>query len=118
MNSDLNNFFKEERKRVFEPGPYFAQRVMAQLAAGKTSPLGMWEVIPNAIRPVLALSFALLFGVLAIQILVPVEPSQGAIEAYVRQDLSPREQMLFADPQASAGMAQFEELMLLEEPLQ
>ena len=32
MNSELNNFFKEEQKRVFDPGPYFTQRVMARLA--------------------------------------------------------------------------------------
>ena len=72
MNSTLNNFFKEERKRVFEPGPYFTQRVMARLS--ETVP-SIWEVIPRAIRPVMALSMILLFGVLAVQILIPVEPA-------------------------------------------
>jgi len=122
MNSELNNFFKEEQKRVFEPGPYFTQRVMARLVSGPSGvearAPGIWDVLPNAMRPIVAVALMLLFAVLAIQILMPVEPSRGAIEAYVKQDLSPREQMLFADPQAGAGKAQFEELIVLEEPAQ
>ena len=110
MKSILNDFFKEEQKRVFEPGPYFAQRVLARLSEKVP---GVWEVIPRATRPILALSLALLFGVLAVQILMPVEPPQGPIEAFVGQDLSPRERMLLIDPQLPAGV-QFEEWTLLE----
>ena len=88
MNSTLNNFFKEERKRVFEPGPYFTQRVMARLS--ETVP-SIWDLIPRAIRPVMALSLILLFGVLAVQILIPVEPAgPGPIMAVVGQDLLKR----------------------------
>ena len=115
MNSELNNFFKEEKKRVFEPGPYFTQRVMARLASGKrVLATGVWDVLPNAMRPIMAVALALLFVVLAVQILIPVEPTHGAIEAYVKQDLSPSEQMLFADAPDGAGAAQIEELILLE----
>jgi len=118
MNSELNNFFKEEQKRVFEPGPYFTQRVMTRLLSRDPLPApGMWDVVPGAMRPVLALALTLLFAVLAVQILVPVEPARGAIEAYVGQDLTPREQMLLADPQGNAGAAQFEQIMMFEEPL-
>ena len=119
MNSELNNFFKEEQKRVFEPGLYFTQRVMARLASGveRMTP-GVWEVLANAMRPMMAMALLLLFAVLAVQILIPVEPTRGAIEAYVvQQDLSPRDQMLlFAGPDG-ASAAQIEELMVLE-PLQ
>jgi hypothetical protein len=60
-------------------------------------------------------ALVLLFAVLAIQILVdPADPVRGPIEAYVRQDVSPREQMLFADPQATAGAAEIEEFLVLE----
>ena len=114
MNSELNNFFKEEQKRVFEPGPYFTQRVMARLAPGKRLAPSVWDVLPSAMRPVLGVALTLLFAVLAIQIMMPVEPAHGAIEAYVKQDLSPREQMLFADVPDGAGAAQIEELILLE----
>ena len=94
MNSTLNNFFKEERKRVFEPGPYFTQRVMARVSQ---SVPGVWDVIPRAVRPVMALSLILLFAVLSIQIVLPVEPAgtPGPIMAYVAQDLTQAELSLF-----------------------
>ena len=114
MNSELNNFFTEEQKRVFEPGPHFAQRVMARLVSGAKAAPGIWDFFPHAMKPVMALALALLFAVLAVQILMPVEPGRSAIEAYVKQDMSPREQMLFADPQATPGAAEFEQLMSLE----
>jgi hypothetical protein len=121
MNSDLNNFFKEEQKRVFEPGPYFAQRVMARLATGASGRLApsVWDVLPNAMRPIMGMALLLLFAVLAVQILIPVDPPRGAIEAYVvQQDLSPREQMLLFAGADGASAAQIEELMVLEpEPL-
>lgn len=111
MNSTLNNFFKEERKRVFEPGPYFAQRVMSRLSERVP---GVWDFIPRATRPVMALALILLFAVLAVQILIPVEPpSHGPIETYMGQDLTDRERMLLAiDPPPAA--IQFEEWTLLE----
>ena len=110
MNSQLNDFFKHEQKRVFEPGPYFTQRVMARLSERVPS---MWEVVPRAARPVMAVALMVLFAVLAVQILIPVEPSRGAIEAYVGQDLSASERMLFINAEMPAG-SQFEEWTLLE----
>jgi RNA polymerase sigma factor (sigma-70 family) len=114
MNSELNNFFKAERKRVYEPDPYFTQRVMARLASERPAPAGIWEIMPAAVRPVMALALTLLFAVLAVQILIPVEPARGAIEAYVGRDLMPQERMLYIPAQAPVTPAQFEELMLLE----
>lgn len=114
MNSKLNDFFREERKHVIEPGPFFAQRVMAQLDGSKVISQGFWGWVPGAVRPVLALSLVILFAVLAVQILVPVEPSRAALESYGGQNLSSGEQLLLADPQLFTGAAQFEELMVLE----
>src|SRR5262245_56659075 len=111
MNSKLKDFFNEERKRVFEPGPYFAQRVMARLS--ERLPV-FWDLIPRATRPVMALALVLLFGVLAAQILITVDaPTRGPIEVYMTQDLTAREHMLFIDAQLPAGV-QFEEWTLLE----
>jgi len=109
MNSILNNFFKEERKRVFEPGPYFAQRVMARVSQAVPS---VWDVIPRAVRPVMALSLILLFGVLSIQIVYPVEQAgaTGPIMAYVGQDLTQTELSLFVDV---AGSDELDDLNLL-----
>ena len=112
MNSTLKDFFNEERKRVFEPGPYFTQRVMARLS--DRAP-GVWEMIPRATRPVLGLALALLFAVLAVQILIPVEPPRGPIEAYVMQDLSLRERMLYIDADMPAHLP-LVEWTLLEDP--
>ena len=97
MNSSLNNFFKEERKRVFEPGPYFAQRVMA--AVSQSVPT-VWDVIPRAMRPIMALSLILLFGVLSVQIILPAEPAGtvGPIMVVVGQDLTQAEQRFYLDP--------------------
>ena len=60
MNSTLKDFFSEERKRVFEPGPYFAQRVMAHVS--DRAPVEIWEMIPRATRPVLGIALAVLIG--------------------------------------------------------
>jgi hypothetical protein len=118
MNSNLNNFFKEEQKRVFEPGPYFTQRVMSRLASsGKALAPSLWEFFPNAIRPVMGLALAVLFAVLAIQILSPVQPTRSAVEANFNQDLTPREQLLYADPTVDPSAAQLDDLILWE-PMQ
>ena len=112
MNSSLNDFFKAEQKRIVEPGPYFTQRVMARISERVPT---MWDFVPRAARPVMAVALMVLFVVLAVQILVPVDPPRGAIEAYLGEDLSPRDRMLFinATPQMPAD-AQFEEWTLLE----
>jgi hypothetical protein len=115
MNSELNNFFKEEQKRVFEPGPYFAQRVMANLASGKAAlTQSVWDFLPNAVRPVLGVALAVLFAVLAVQIMAPVEPTRSAVDAYSKQGLSTSEQLLIADPQVAPSTAQSEEITIWE----
>ena len=116
MNSELIDFFKEERSRIIEPEPYFAQRVMANLAPQTVRPgKGMEEAILAFTSPVLMLALALLFVALAIQILVPVEPTRGAIEAYMSQDLTLSERVLVAGSPTLPTPAQLEEILLLED---
>lgn len=114
MSSDLNSFFEEERKRVFEPGPFFAQRVMAQVAAAPQREAGIWETVPGATKPVFALALLILFAVLGVQLSVrPLEPTHGAIEAYVTKDLSPTETLLIIGAETPLNAAQIlEELSL------
>jgi hypothetical protein len=111
MKSTLKDFFNEERKRVFEPGPYFTQRVMARLS--ERLPVVFWDFVPRATRPVMTLALVLLFAVLAAQILIPVELPTRPLETFYTQDLTAREHMLFVDPQVPASV-QFEEWTLLE----
>jgi hypothetical protein len=95
MNSTLKKFFDEERKRVFEPGPYFSQRVMAHVTQAVPT---TWDFIPRAVRPVMALSLILLFGVLSAQIVMPAaEPvdSVGPVMANAARDLTQDELELF-----------------------
>jgi len=87
MKPELNQFFKEERKRVYEPGPYFVQRVMARWAEldreRRFRENSVWEIVLNARRPVLALALTLLLALVALELLVPIEPRRGIVEAYL-----------------------------------
>lgn len=116
MNSDLNNFFNEERKRVFEPGPFFAQRVLAQLRSVRipTRVPAIWDTVPAATKPVFAIALMLLFAVLAVQLLIPIEPTRGAVEAYVTVDLTPTETLLLTGADAPFNAAQILDELTLE----
>jgi hypothetical protein len=110
--TNLNNFFNEERKRVFEPGPFFTQKVMARLKDVARSEISLWDAIPGAVRPVFAVALMLLFAVLAVQILVPVEPSRGAIDAAMTSGLTPSEVLLFTGAEAPTNSVYIQELIL------
>jgi len=57
MNSKLDDFFKKERSRVFEPDAYFPQRVMARVASRlqEQRENGIWEGMMAGARPVMTL---------------------------------------------------------------
>jgi len=101
MNSKLDEFFKSERERVFEPGPYFTQRVMARLA-GQTSvrESGIWDGVLSGARPVFALAMVLLLAFMAIQLFLPDMPERGPIDAVLSPDQTDGEHLIFtgADP--------------------
>ena len=102
MNSKLDEFFKSERARVYEPGPYFTQRVMARLA-GKISAQrenGIWDGVLSGARPVFALAMVLLLAFMAIQLFLPDMPERGPIDAVLGPDQTDGEHLIFtgADP--------------------
>jgi len=90
MNSKLDQFFSNERARVIEPDPYFAQRVMARLKARarETRESGIWEGVRSGAKPVFALVFVLFLAFLAIQLFIPEMPSRGPIDAFMSPDLN------------------------------
>ena len=103
MNSKLDEFFKSERTRVFEPNPYFPQRVMARLAVLKKDARenGIWDGVMAGARPVFALALVLLLAFVAIQLFVPVIPTRGPIDAFMSPDQTESEHSLLftgADP--------------------
>ena len=88
MNSKLDQFFQNERTRVIEPDPFFAQRVMARVAARLREPRenGIWEGVRSGAKPVFALAFVLLLAFLAVQLFIPEMPSRGPIDAFMAPD--------------------------------
>ena len=113
----LNEFFKEEQKRVFGPDPYFAQRVMARLREQPAAENGVWEMVLTATRPVLALALTLLLALLGIHIFVPVEPGRGLIEAYFSSEVSVGESFLYSDSETPPSHELLEQMMVLENGL-
>src|SRR6185295_11174950 len=98
MNPKLDEFFKSERSRVFEPGPYFAQRVMArlseQIAAQREN--GIWDGVVAGARPVFALAMVLLLGIIAIQLFLPENmPERGPIDAVLAPEQTDGEHLIF-----------------------
>jgi hypothetical protein len=88
MNSKLDQFFRNERARVIEPDPFFAQRVMARVVARLREPRenGIWEGVRSGAKPVFALAFVLLLAFLAVQLFIPEMPSRGPIDAFMSPD--------------------------------
>ena len=85
MNSKLDRFFRNERERVIEPDAFFAQRVMARVAARLREPRenGIWEGVRSGAKPVFALAFVLLLAFMAVQMFIPEMPSRGPIDAFL-----------------------------------
>jgi len=115
MKPSLQDFFEEEKKRVFLPGPYFSARVMAKLREVQSPPV-IWNFIPDATRPVLGLALALIIGFAAIQFFLPPVPEQGfvvgVLEAERNQSEAP---FLYSGPDIPADHELLNQLMGLEE---
>ena len=101
----LNEFFKRERKRIFEPDAFFTQRVMARIEAGvankqasRLRDLDFWEVIPSFARPVLALALMLILCFVIVDLFVPQLPQRGMVESFLAPEQSPSESFLYSDP--------------------
>ena len=115
MNSNLDEFFKKERSRVFEPGPYFTQRVMSglagQIAAQREN--GLWEGVAAGARPVFALAMVLLLGFLAIQLFLPDMPDRGPIDAVLAPEQTDGEHLIFTGAEPSSP--ELEKMIIITE---
>ena len=115
MNSKMDDFFKTERARVFEPGPYFTQRVMAGLAGRK--PLlrenGIWDGVMSGARPIFALALVVLLAFMAIQLFVPDVPDRGPIDAFLAPDQTDGEHMLYSGSEPSSP--ELEKMLIITE---
>ena len=115
MNSKMDDFFKSERARVFEPGPYFTQRVMAGIAERKLSlrENGIWDGVMAGARPVFALAMVVLLAFMAIQLFVPDVPDRGPIDAFLSPDQTDGEHMLFSGTEISSP--ELEKMIIITE---
>jgi hypothetical protein len=112
---NLRDFFESERKRVHIPGPFFTERVMARLRIGRRIENGIWEMIPNSIRPVLALALMVIICFVVVELFVPPIPQRGMIEASLESEQSPGEGLLYGEDEVPAGQELLEQLIALEE---
>ena len=115
MMARLKDFFDAERKRVFLPGPFFTQRVMARWEEYKARDFGIWEIVPSSSRTVLAMALMLILCFVAIYVLVPHLPARGMVEAYVEAEQSPTETFLYSGTEVPADGELLEQLIALEE---
>jgi len=111
----LKEFFDAERKRVFLPGPFFTERVMARWNEYRSRDFSIWDMIPNASRMVLAMALMLIFCFIAIELLVPHLPVNGMVESYVEAEMSPTETSLYSAAEVPAGGELLEQLITLED---
>lgn len=111
MNSKMDEFFKSERTRVFEPGPYFTQRVMARLKEARET--GIWDGVLAGARPVFALALVLLLAFAAIQLFVPVIPIRGPIDASLSPDQTEVEHSLYTGAEPSSP--ELEKMIIITE---
>ena len=110
----LKDLFDEERKRVYTPGPFFTERVLARLNGRRPQETGIWEVIPNSTRPVFGVALMLILCFLAVEFWVPRMPQRGQIEAYLEPEQSGAESLLYTETEAP-GHALLEQLIALED---
>jgi len=113
---NLRDFFDSERKRVFEPGPYFTSRVMARLNGRHRLESPLWEMIPSSVRPVLILALALIIGFMVGEVFVPRVPNSGMVEASLESEQQPGEGILYGeDEEVPDGQELLERLIVLED---
>src|SRR5262245_28153610 len=117
---NLRDLFESERKRVFEPDPFFTKRVMARLDQSRRNihEFGIWEAIPSSARSVLALALILVLGFVAVEVFLPELPQRGMVEAFLAPDQNPSESFLYSDTDVPNRTIVMEQLIALEEQTQ
>jgi hypothetical protein len=111
----LKDFFDTERNRVFEPGPYFTQRVMARVNESKYQEAGIWDVISNSARPVLAVALMLLLCFIAVQTFIPQLPQRGMVESFLESEQNPAESFLYNGTDVPSRQDVLEQLIAPED---
>ena len=112
---NLKEFFDSERKKVHTPDPFFTARVMARLNGGHRAANGIWEMIPNSVRPVLAIVLTLVVCFVAVEVFIPLAPQREMIAASLESEQRPGEGLLYGEDEVPAGQELLEQLIALED---
>ena len=91
-------FVTKERRRVFEPDPSFARRVVAQMRPVTRPAALVWDYIPSFARPMVAASTVLLLALISYQLMAPApypDTELGIVDAYLGADADPVEEWLY-----------------------
>jgi hypothetical protein len=107
----LRDFFEAEKKRVFTPGPFFAERVMSQLRQRVASEYGLWDMMPGSTRPVLAVALALILCFVVIEFFVPQLPQRGMVESLLESEQTPAESFLYNEADVPARQVVLQQLI-------
>ena len=113
--NELKSFFESEKKRIFQPDAFFSQRVMARLSEGAERQYGIWDIVPNSTRPVLALALALILCFVAVEFLLPQMPQRGVVESFLEPEQSPAESFLYNENDIPARQVVLQQLIAPED---
>jgi hypothetical protein len=113
--NQLKDFLDQERNRVFEPGPYFTQRVMARLSDSASQETGIWDAISSSTRPVLAIALALILCFVAVETFIPQMPQRGMIESFLEPEQTPAESFLYTGTEVPSRQDVLEQLIAPED---
>src|SRR5437773_1902640 len=107
----LKDFFDAERTRVFQPDPFFAKRVLARLNEGAIRDYGIWDIVPNSTRSVLAIGLTLIMCFAAVELFVPQMPQHGIVESFLEQEQSPADGFLYNDAEVPSRQDVLDQLI-------
>jgi hypothetical protein len=113
--NQLRRFFESEKKRIFEPDPYFTDRVMARLKGASAWQYGIWDITPSSMRPVMAVALALILCFVAVELLIPQMPQMGVVESFLEAEQSPADSFVFNDTGVPAREVVLQQMIAPEE---
>jgi len=113
--NQLRKFFESEKKRIFEPDAFFSERVMARLTEGSAWEYGIWEIIPNSARPVLAMALALILCFVLAELWIPQMPQSGVVESFLEAEQSVAESFVYNDTGVPAREVVMQQMIAPEE---
>lgn len=110
LTSELSEFFKAERQRVFEPDCQFQERVLERWSQQTRPQHQMW---PNLARPILGLALTVLVILIGREASSPVKPTRGIVATYLDTEIPTDQRFLYVETESVPSSQMLEELAVL-----